>query len=139
LDEKQLTPVITKLEIIENPKGNIRRILKSGSENYSGFGEAYFTSIDFGLTKGWKRHLKMHMNLVVPVGMVKFHTYDGVNYSAYEIGEHKYMRLTIPPGIWVAFTGTGISLNLILNIASIEHDPKESEYCCLEEFAISIK
>ena len=80
----------------------------------------------------------MHMNLIVPVGVVKFHVYDGENYTFYEIGESNYARLTIPPGMWVAFTGIGRDLNLILNIASIEHDPKESENCELHAFPVVI-
>lgn len=134
MDKELLGAVLTKLEIFHNPKGNVWRALRCGAENYRGFGEAYFTSIGFRLTKGWKRHLKMHMNLIVPVGVVKFHLYDGVDYVTCEIGETNYSRLTIPPGIWVAFTGVGESLNLILNIASIEHDPAESENCELDSF-----
>ena len=38
-----------------------------------------------------------------------------------------YQRLTVPPGIWVAFSGEGPGENIVLNIASIPHDPVEAE------------
>ncbi|MDP8916382.1 MAG: dTDP-4-dehydrorhamnose 3,5-epimerase, partial [Pseudomonadota bacterium] len=39
----------------------------------------------------------------------------------------RYGRLTIPPGLWMAFGGVGGGLNLLLNLASIEHDPAEAD------------
>ncbi len=45
-----------------------------------------------------------------------------------------YQRLTIPPGYWVAFGGVGEDLNLLLNIASLPHDPNESRSLPLETF-----
>ena len=35
------------------------------------------------------------------------------------------MRLTIPPNVTFGFMGIGKGENLVLNVASIEHDPDE--------------
>ena len=50
------------------------------------------------------------------------------------LSHSNYKRLTIPPGLWVAFEGIGMNLNLLLNIADLEHDPQEIiRKTCLED------
>jgi dTDP-4-dehydrorhamnose 3,5-epimerase len=69
---------------------------------------------------------------VVPSGAVKFVLFDDRENSDsrgqfFEItlSPENYFRLTIPPEIWMGFTGITSGLNLILNIANLEHDPDE--------------
>lgn len=127
---------ISPLKKISNEKGDIYHGLKSTDNHYCGFGEAYFTTIGIGKTKGWKKHKKMTLNLIVPVGNVEFHVkkeLDGPP-STYVIGSSNYSRLTIPPGYWVAFTGVSVGLNLVLNIANVIHDPLEAEAYAFEKF-----
>ena len=130
---------VTKLHRIANPKGDIYHGLKSSEISFRGFGEAYFSTVLFGLTKGWKKHSEMTLNLVVPVGTIEFHlrSFDGKVYDRVQIGQSFYARLTVPPGIWVAFTGIDSPLNLLLNIANISHDPSESINVPLEHFSIT--
>ena len=120
---------ICKLKKIDNSKGDIYHALKSSEDSYQGFGEAYFTNINSGAIKGWKKHNRMILNLTVPLGLVRFHAhYEKTNETKYyDIGYDNYSRLTIHPGVWVAFEGISKETSLILNIASIEHDPAESE------------
>jgi dTDP-4-dehydrorhamnose 3,5-epimerase len=136
LDSSHLKPSFTKITSIYHPKGDLFKILLKSSEQYFGFGEAYFTSINKGETKGWKKHKVMYLNLTVPVGAVNFNIIDEVSgeRSDYLLSKENYGRLFIPPGFWFAFTGLDDSLNLILNIASIEHDPHETENRELTEF-----
>ena len=119
---------VTKLPVIESEKGPIMHALKNSDSDFRRFGEIYFSEIYFGKIKGWKRHLRMNMNLVVPEGFVKFVFYDEkLNYfEEYEIGIENYSRITVPPGLWFAFKGLD-KRNLVMNIADIEHDPNESE------------
>ncbi len=70
------------LKHITVPKGDIYHAMKSTDEGYCGFGEAYFSQIEQGQTKGWKRHNRMMLNLIVPVGAVKFVVYDDREGSA---------------------------------------------------------
>ena len=119
---------VTKLSIIKSENGPIMHALKNSDNEFKGFGEIYFSEIFFGKVKGWKRHLRMNMNLIVPEGFVKFVFYDEkFNYfEEYDIGTENYFRITVPPGLWFAFKGLG-KRNLVMNIADIEHDPNESE------------
>ena len=119
---------ITPIKKICHEKGDIYHALKSTEDSFTEFGEAYFTTVHKGDIKGWKKHTKMVMNLIVPVGEVGFYFYDQTNSKDefIQVGLSNYVRVTVQPGIWVAFEGLKEELNLILNIASITHDPIEA-------------
>ncbi len=132
--------LLTPLKMIDNPKGNIMHALKKSDQSFIGFGEAYFSEVNPGVVKGWKKHLKMTLNVIVPVGDIQFVLYDDRtgsntygNFCNIILGINNYQRLTVPPGIWMAFKGFGNTFNMLLNIASIEHDPNESVSCDLEQ------
>ena len=118
---------VTQLKQIKNPKGDIFHILKKSENSFNGFGEAYFSFIKHGEIKGWKKHLSMTLNLVVPIGKVKFVIFDEILNAFYEfiLSPDNYRRLTIKPGLWFAFQGKGKDTNLVLNIADIEHNQSE--------------
>ena len=122
--------LITQLLKIPNKNGDIYHGLNRLEDEYAGFGEAYFSFISPGSVKAWKRHLHMTMNLIVPIGKVKFVFFNpkivGVEtFEVFEIGEKNYSRITVPPGVWFGFQGIHASSSLVLNIASIPHDPNE--------------
>lgn len=119
---------VTPLLQINHPKGNIFHGLKRFDQDYYGFGEAYFTAINYNDIKGWKKHTEMVMNLIVPVGEVDFYFFSEHENKTCLItaGEANYSRVTVQPGIWTAFAGKSSGLNLVLNIASIVHDPGEA-------------
>jgi dTDP-4-dehydrorhamnose 3,5-epimerase len=45
-----------------------------------------------------------------------------------------YNRLTVPPGYFVAFKGLAAGSSMLLNVASIPHDPDEAETRPLDHF-----
>jgi dTDP-4-dehydrorhamnose 3,5-epimerase len=126
---------LSLLKQITNPKGDLYHALKKSDDSFNGFGEAYFTTVNFDEIKGWKKHTKMILNLIVPVGAVKFVIFNDETgeFKDITLSQSNYQRLTVPSGLWVAFKGVSNELNLVLNIANIEHDPSESENCLLEE------
>jgi dTDP-4-dehydrorhamnose 3,5-epimerase len=128
--------IFTPLRRIPTGRGDVLHALKASDPGYTGFGEAYFSIVLPDSIKGWKRHRRMTMNLIVPEGSVRFVVYDEQKkaFQDFLLSPDKvenYGRLTVPPGIWMAFAGIGAGLNLVLNIASIEHDPAEAETCDL--------
>lgn len=133
--------ILTPLKQIYHPKGDVFHAMRKSDMGFTGFGEAYFSTIHAGDIKPWKKHLRMTLNLIVPVGKIRFVLYDdrtlsptlGQTMSA-EIGLENYQRLTVPPGVWMAFEGLGEGLNLLLNVADMEHDPDEVERAELERF-----
>ena len=48
--------VITNLDVINTPGGNVMHAMKETGAGYAGFGEAYFSQVDKGIIKAWKRH-----------------------------------------------------------------------------------
>ena len=123
---------VTSLKIIKMPAGNIMRALNKNELRNWTFGEAYFSTVELGAIKAWKRHQKMTLNLVVPVGSVRFILFDDrSNSSSYgwfqqvELSKEHYCRLTIPPMIWMGFQGIYDGVSTLLNIANTQHQVDE--------------
>ena len=132
--------ILTPLRNIHHPKGDVLLGMKKSDNEYVGFGEAYFSKINNGQIKGWNRHKEMTLNLVVPMGSVTFIIYDDREKSVTKgkffkvmLSPFNYQRLTVPPGLWLAFMGKSNGTNLILNIADMEHDKEEIERLNLEQ------
>jgi len=138
--------LLTPLKQIYHPKGDLFHGMKRSDPGFTDFGEAYFSTIHPGEVKPWKKHLRMTLNLVVPVGKIRFVMHDDRPNSAtkgetfvVEIGPDNYQRLTVSPGIWMAFEGLNDGLNLLLNIADMEHDPEEVERAELDRIEYPFK
>ena len=126
--------LITPLRIIPGDFGEVMHALKQHEGSFQGFGEAYFSTVNNGAVKGWKKHQRMILNLVVPLGTIRFVLYDGrpgsksfQSFQELTLSRENYQRLTVPAGIWMAFQGIGEGENMLLNIASIPHDPTEAD------------
>ena len=128
------------LRRIPNPKGDILHALKCTDEGYEGFGETYFTQVHSGEVKGWKRHNRMTMNLVVVMGKVKFVIYDDREGSStqgkfFEVTlspDDNYQRLTVASGLWMAFTGVDNQTSMLMDIIPEPHDDNEGDRLPLE-------
>ena len=127
--------VLNPLKQIHNPKGDIFHAMKKSDTGFDGFGEAYFSAIHENDIKGWKKHTKMTLNLIVPSGAIEFIIYNEKtnNFFNVTLSQENYQRLTVKPNLWMAFRGVGTQSNMLLNLASIEHDPSEAINCSLEE------
>ena len=135
---------LTPLKRIHHSKGDIFHGIKKSDKGFSDFGEAYFSTITNGEIKGWNKHSKMILNLIVPMGEVIFVLYDNRENSISKgsflkvvLSPSNYLRLTVPPGLWMAFKGNCNDINLILNVASIEHDPDEIDRLDLNEISFN--
>ena len=130
--------LVTPLRRVETIDGDVLHGMKQSDPGYAGFGEAYFSWVSIDSVKAWKRHTQMTMNVVVPVGKVRFvfrsvNSDDVEEFRVEEIGEDHYVRLTVPPGIWFGFQGVGTPQSLVMNVASIPHDPNEVERILLSD------
>ncbi|MDQ1339849.1 MAG: hypothetical protein QG567_1004 [Campylobacterota bacterium] len=126
--------VLTPLKQIHHPKGDIFHGMKKSDDGFDGFGEAYFSTINQDDIKGWKKHTKMTLNLIVPVGEIEFVVYDEntKKFLSVKLSHKNYQRLTVMPNLWMAFRGVG-KYNMLLNLASIEHNPNEAINIEIEE------
>ena len=124
LDEIQ----VTELRRISTPGGDVMHAIKRTDPQYMGFGEAYFSWIEAGAVKAWKCHQHTSLNLVVPLGNVRFVFHQEGSESAFRaevIGEARYARLTVPPRVWFGFQGLGEPRSLLMNVADLPHDSNE--------------
>lgn len=130
---------VTPLRRIDVEGGDVLHGLRRDDPDFVAFGEAYFSWVHFGAVKAWKRHTRMTSNLVVPVGTIGFvfaSSPDG-DVRTEVVGEQRYARVTVPPGIWFGFTGLAEPSSLLLNIADIPHDPAEVDRAEPCDFAYS--
>ena len=125
---------LTSLKKIDTGKGNVLHAIKRSDAGFAGFGEAYFSEVSKGEVKGWKKHRTMTLNLVVPIGEVQFVIFNEIDgtFCSHNLSISNYNRLTVGPGLWMAFKGIQ-SHNMLLNIASIEHDPGEYDTLTIDQ------
>lgn len=128
---------VTPLQRIAVAGGDVLHALKRTDAGFRDFGEAYFSMVEASAVKAWKLHQRITLNLVVPIGEVRFVFYaeDGRARREETIGVSNYARLTVPPRVWFGFVGLAVPFSLILNVADIPHDPDEVLRKPLEEFA----
>ena len=113
--------------------GKVMHAIKGIDKDLPAFGECYFSTARNKDPKAWKKHNRMICNLFIPKGAVKFVFYDDRSDSKdhgkiveLTVSENNYGRLVINPGIWFGFSGISEDESIVLNVASILHDPNES-------------
>jgi dTDP-4-dehydrorhamnose 3,5-epimerase len=128
--------ILTPLKQIFHPKGDVYHGMKRSDPGFDGFAEAYFSTIHQSDIKGWKKHTRMTLNLIVVNGEIEFVVYDeqSKKFFTTRLSKKNYQRLTVKPGVWMAFRGIGQN-NMLLNLANLEHDPDEAVNIPLEEIA----
>ena len=125
---------VTPLRRIEDERGPLFHMMRADDPQFRRFGEIYFTGVNEGAVKAWRRHSRMTMNCAVPVGRVLFVLFDDRPGSPSRgafmevlTGAEAYSRITVPPGIWTGFKGLGPGMALVANCADLPHDPAEAD------------
>ena len=122
--------LITPLKQIPDERGKVMHMLKRTDAHFSGFGEIYFSIVNPGAIKAWKKHLQMTLNLAVIQGAARLVIHDDQRGLTQEIllgPETNYSLVTVPPGLWTGFIGVSPQPALLANCASLPHDPHEVE------------
>jgi dTDP-4-dehydrorhamnose 3,5-epimerase len=126
--------IITPLKQIADERGKVMHMLRCDAGVYEKFGEIYFSCINEGAVKAWKKHKEMTLNLAVPRGRVKFVLYDDRpdsptcgDVQEITLGPDNYCLLTIPANIWNGFQGRSEGMAIVANCATLPHDPQEVE------------
>jgi len=119
--------IFTPLARIATDGGEVLKALRSDEPDFLGVHEAYFSRVDPDQVRAWKLHTEMTVNVVVPVGHVRFVVAAEGGFSEFALGpSHDHGRLTISPGHWFGFKA-GPEGGLVLNLANILHRPDEGE------------
>lgn len=126
--------IIEPLKQIADERGKVMHMLRADSPLFTQFGEVYFSVVNPGHIKAWKKHTKMIQQITVPIGKVRLVIYDirsdSTSYKNFEIiefGEDNYCLIRIPPLVWYGFKGISSQPSLIACITDIPHDPSEKE------------
>jgi len=124
--------IIQKLNQIVDERGKVMHMLRADSPLFNKFGEVYFSFVNSGVVKAWKKHFKMTQHFAVPVGKIRLVLYDDRQNSAsfgkidiIEIGDDNYCLVKIPPFVWYGFKGISKIPALIANCTDLPHDPDE--------------
>ena len=130
---------LKELKTFKLEKGDLFKGLSINDDNYYGFGEVYFTSVMPNLVKGWKKHSKMTLNIIVLTGKVRFVIINkleknNIEYESINLSEKNRKILTIFPNCWFAFMGLGDSVSTITNIANMPHEKLEVQNKKINEF-----
>ena len=125
---------VTPLRQIVDERGKVMHMLKNSDPQFRTFGEVYFSCVYPNVVKAWHMHTKATLNYAVPHGHIKFVLFDDRPQSATRgeiqelyLGEHSYIRVTVPPLVWNGLKGIGTGLAIVANVLSITHQPEEIE------------
>ncbi len=127
---------VVPLKHIIDDRGAVLHMLRCDSAYFKQFGEVYFSIVNPGNVKAWKRHPRMAQNITIPKGKIKFVLYDDRDKSITKghletivIGyPDRYYLLCIPPMIWYGFQSVFETESIIVNCTTIPHDPNEVEH-----------
>ena len=137
--------VVLPLKQIEDERGAVLHMLRSDSPFFSKFGEIYFSIVNPGVVKAWKRHKAMTQRFAVPVGRIRLVLFDDRADSPSKgrveeiiLGRpDNYVLICIPPMIWYGFKGISEMAALLANCSDLPHDPNESEQLPVSNTCIS--
>lgn len=120
------------LKKIKDERGMVMHMLKTTDPHFKKFGEVYFSWTNPGMVKAWKKHLVMEQNYAVPIGDITVVLFDDREDSPtkgqvkeYAMGPEEYYLLTIPAEVWYGFKNPGLVPAMIVNCATLPHDPSE--------------
>ena len=112
---------INKLKKFDDERGSVLHGMKFNDEDSFGIKEVYFSTVNYGFYKGWKKHQKMVLNLIVIEGQVLFYLADNEfkEFKEIIICKNDLKRITIMPNQWVSFTSLTNPSSKIMNIANL--------------------
>jgi len=125
---------IFPLNEITDERGAVLHLMRSDSPHFKEIGEIYFSEINPGIVKAWKKHRLMTQNLSVPAGRIRLVIFDDRDDSPTKgtieeliVGRPDlYCLVRIPPLLWYGFQGISETPSLIVNCPDLPHDPKEA-------------
>jgi len=114
-------------------RGKVMKMVDNKSNPFVQFGEIYFSFVNPGVVKGWKKHLRASQFFCVPVGTIKFVFFDDRPDSLtkgqiekIECGEINYQLIKMPSGVWYSWKAISVFPAMIASLTSEPHDPAEA-------------
>jgi dTDP-4-dehydrorhamnose 3,5-epimerase len=138
--------IVSRPPVFRDDRGGVLQVLRADAPHFAGFGELYFSIVNPGVFKGWKRHREMTMALTVPSGRVLLVVYDD-RHASPTLGQIEELELTpddhklviVPPLVWTGFAGLADGPSVLTNCASILHRTDESDNRAQDDPAIPFR
>jgi len=123
--------IIPKKQIIDE-RGKIMHMMRNDDDNFTKFGEIYFSYANPNTVKAWHLHKRMTVNYACVVGKIKLVLFDdraksktkGVLQEIFLTTEN-YSLVTVPPGIWNGFKSIEHKFSIVANCSDIPHESEE--------------
>ncbi len=136
--------VFVPRRVITGAQGEVRHLLKNTDAEFSlqslPFGEAYVSILYPDLRKDWKLHSVCVNRLAVLVGTVEFAMHDmrenSSTFGQFQkemVGVDHHGLLVIPAGVAATWRNVSAGNTMILNLATLAHDPAESKIIPFKE------
>ena len=123
--------IIPKKQIIDE-RGKIMHMIRNDDENFTKFGEIYFSYSNPNTVKAWHLHKRMTVNYVCVIGKIKLVLFDDRVKSKTRgdlqeiiMTTENYNLVIVPPGVWNGFKSIENKFSIIANCSDIPHDPEE--------------
>ena len=123
--------IIPKKQIIDE-RGKIMHMVRNDDENFTKFGEIYFSYSHPNTVKAWHLHKRMTVNYVCVIGKIKLVLFDDRPESPTKgklqevfLTTENYSLVSVPPNIWNGFTSIENKFSIIANCSDIPHDSEE--------------
>ena len=115
---------INKLKKFDDERGSVLHGMKFNDKESFGIKEVYFSTVNYGFYKGWKKHHNMVLNLIVIEGKVLFYLADNefTEFQEIIICKNDLKRITIMPNQWLSFTSLVRPSSKIMNIANLTNN-----------------
>ena len=123
--------IIKKNQIIDD-RGKILHMLRADDNNFTKFGEIYFSFVNPKKIKAWHFHKLMTLNYVAVYGSIKLVLYDDRDESETKgkfqeivLSDKNHYLVSVPPKIWNGFCSSNNELAILANCSDIPHDKEE--------------
>lgn len=123
--------IIKKNQIIDE-RGKIKHMLRQDDENFTKFGEIYFSFVNPKKIKAWHLHKLMTLNYVAVNGSIKLVLYDDRPKSKtnsviqeIEMSDKNHLLVSVPPLVWNGFCSNNNDTAILANCSDIPHDKEE--------------
>ncbi|MBI5077287.1 dTDP-4-dehydrorhamnose 3,5-epimerase family protein [Candidatus Falkowbacteria bacterium] len=124
---------IAPLRIMADNRGKVMKMADVNTPFFERFGEIYFSFINPGVIKGWKKHSRSTQLFSVPIGAIKFVVFDDrvdslTKGQIQEIGcgESAYNLIKMPAGVWYSWKCLSEFPAMIASLINEPHDPTEA-------------
>jgi dTDP-4-dehydrorhamnose 3,5-epimerase len=118
---------VKKLKVFSDERGSVKHMLKSTDEEFTKFGEIYFSEVLPGKVKAWNRRKTTTRNYCVIEGKIKLVLYDENEMQEMVLSQENHSLVVIPPGVWAGFKALDGKKAILADLTDNPYDESDAE------------